>query len=69
MIDQEGLTLVRKATIRCSLSLNTGGDWEKSQLLGNLQDTFDRHLLYFEVSSQFINCKFGIAVYLCERLL
>jgi len=43
MVDENGLSLVRKAMIRCGMSLNTNGKWEKCQLFDHLQDIIRRH--------------------------
>lgn len=43
MKDKDGLPLVRKAMIRCGLSLNTTGKWEKSQLFDFLQDIIRKY--------------------------
>ena len=48
MVDNDGTPLVRKAMIRCGLSLSLNGQWAKTQLFQHLQDTIDRHPLQFE---------------------
>ena len=39
--DENGLTYARKAMIRCGLSKNINGKWEKDQLFQHLQDIID----------------------------
>ena len=47
MQDDDGIPVVRKAMIRCGLSLNTNGQWETTQLFQHLQDIIGRHPMEF----------------------
>ena len=47
MQNENGIPLVRKAMIRCVLSLNTYGQWETTQLFQHLLDIIGRHPMEF----------------------
>ena len=48
LVDNHGMTLVRKAMVRCGLSLNSTSRWEETQPFQDLQDIIDKHRLEFE---------------------
>ena len=48
IVDNNGMPLACKAMIRCGLSFNLNGQWEKTQLFQHLQDVVNRHPIEFE---------------------
>ena len=46
--DSQGLTYVRKAMIRCGLSLDVTGQWHIEQLNPDLQNIIQNHRNYFD---------------------
>ena len=54
LVDNDGMPLVRKAMIRCGLSLNSTRQSEKTQLFQHLQDATDKHRLEFEGQNLYV---------------
>ena len=51
IIDHNGISLVRKAMIRCGLALNTNGCWEITQMFQHLKDIMQRLSMKFAGSA------------------